>query len=322
MQFSVKAGLIFAAILLAGALFFLYRDSDTLPAEIASGNGRLEATEVDVASRDPGRISSILVREGDEVQKGEVLARMDTDALDAELRAAEARAREARAEAAASRTAEAGAQSALALAQNTADRTGRLIAKGFVSAEKMDLDANALKIARANASAARSRVLACDEAVAALDAKAGGIQVALAETSLKAPISGRVLYRLAQPGEVIPSGGKVLTLIDTLDVTISIFLPEAEAGKVSIGSPARILLDALPNEAIPGKVTFVAPRAQFTPKEVETRNEREKLMFRVRVTADPAWLKSHPGLAKPGMPGLAYVLMKPDASWPSILTTK
>ncbi len=322
MQLSVKSGLIFAALLFAGGLFFIYRDRDMLPPEIASGNGRLEATEVDVASRDPGRIASILVREGDEVGKGEILAEMDTGALDAELRAAEARARQARAEAAASRTAEAGAQSALALAQNTASRTGRLVAKGFVSAEKLDLDTNALKIARANASAARSRVRSSDEAVAALDAKVGGIQVALAESSLKAPISGRVLYRLAQPGEVIPGGGKVLTLIDTLDVTMSIFLPEAEAGKVSIGGPARILLDALPEEPVPAKVTFVAPRAQFTPKEVETRNEREKLMFRVRVTADPVWLKSHPGLAKPGMPGLAYVLMKPDASWPAILTPK
>ncbi|MDD1649585.1 MAG: HlyD family efflux transporter periplasmic adaptor subunit, partial [Methylococcaceae bacterium] len=115
-------------------------------------------------------------------------------------------------------------------------------------------------------------------------------------------------------------GGKALTLLDLSDVYMTIFLPTEQAGKINIGSDARILLDALPGVVIPATVSFVAPRAQFTPKEVETQTEREKLMFRVKVKIAPELLKKHVEKVKTGLPGVAYVRMDPNAQWPERLS--
>ena len=114
---------------------------------------------------------------------------------------------------------------------------------------------------------------------------------------LKSPIAGRVLYRLAEPGEVLAAGGKVLTVLELTDVYMTIFLPTALAGRIAVGSEARIVLDAVPQYVIPATISFVAARAQFTPKDVETRTEREKLMFRIKVRIDPELLGqvSRPG---------------------------
>ena len=322
---AIRRLLAVALLLLLGGLSFLivkYHNRSSLPPGIASGNGRLEATEVDVASKIPGRLASVAAREGDDVTAGEVLAQLDADDLKAQLRAAEAQIRQARAAAAESRSALAGAESQQRMARLTLRRTSRLVAKGFVSAEKLDRDRSGLQVAEASASAARSRVKAADEAIAAAEARVDALRVSIDDTALKAPLAGRVLYRLAQPGEVLAAGGKVLTLLDTTDVYLSIYLPAFESGKVVLGSPARIVLDALPGDPIPARVTYVAPRSQFTPKEVETRNEREKLMFRIKVQADSVWLKTHAGLAKPGMPGMAYVLTEHNAAWPADLSPR
>ena len=116
--------------------------------------------------------------------------------------------------------------------------------------------------------------------------------------------------------------GKAFTLLDLTDVYMSIYLPTEDAGKLALNSPAKIVLDALPDKPIPASVVFVAPRSQFTPKEVETRNEREKLMFRVKVKVDLEWLKQNADIAKPGMPGVAFVQTSPDAAWPDKLPTR
>ncbi len=99
----------------------------------------------------------------------------------------------------------------------------------------------------------------------------------------------------------------MLTVVDPTDVYMYVFLPEALAGKVPLGAQARITLDALPNVVVPATVTFVADKAQFTPKDVETMTEREKLMFRVKVQIDANLVKGHEAMVKPGLPGIAYV---------------
>ena len=119
---------------------------------------------------------------------------------------------------------------------------------------------------------------------------------------------------------MLPAGGKALTLLDLSDVYMTIFLPTEQAGKINIGSDARILLDALPGVVIPATVSFVAPQAQFTPKEVETQTEREKLMFRVKVKIAPELLKKHVEKVKTGLPGVAYVRMDPNVQWPERLS--
>lgn len=305
-----------ALLLLGGWQFFRHLQTPPLPPGIAYGNGRLEAIEVDVAAKVPGRLTEVLVREGDGVVRNQVLARLDVEDPAAQLRGAEAQVRQARETSREAREGVRSADSQLRLAQVTLKRTEQLVQKGFITGDKLDRDRSAQQTAEAARAAARVRVAEADAATEAAVAKVESLRTAVNETALKAPTGGRVLYRLAEPGEVLGAGGKALTLLDLSDVYLAIYLSTAEAGQVALGSEARILLDALPDMAIPAKVVFVAPRAQFTPKEVETRNEREKLMFRVKVKVAPEWLAAHADLAKPGMPGIAYVRTAPEAPWP------
>lgn len=311
-------------LLLGGALFLLYRHNQRpgLPAGIAAGNGRLEAIEVDVATKVAGRLAKVLPHEGDNVTAGQVVAELDADDLRAQLRAAEAQIRQARAALQESRAGLNSASAQQRLAEVTLNRTRQLVKQGYISGDRLDQDVSALQRAQAGVEAAHGTVAEAEAAVAAAVARVDVLRVTLNDTSIKAPISGRVLYRLAEPGEVLAGGGKVLTLHEMSDVNMSIYLPTADAGKLTVGTNARILLDALPGQVLPARVVFVAPHSQFTPKEVETRNEREKLMFRIKVKVDEQWLASHADLAKPGMPGMAYVMTAPDAVWPANLAVQ
>lgn len=314
--------LIFAllAALTAAAAFYLYQQRPTgLPPGLASGNGRLEAIEVDVATKIAGRLSALTPREGDMVEAGSVVGRIDAADLQAQLRAAEAQALQARQ---AVNETQAGVEKSASdakLAGKTLQRSQELVARGFLSGATLDKDVTGVQGARAGLSQARSRVAEADAAVAAAVAKAESLKVNVDDMALKAPISGRVLYRLAEPGEVLAAGGKALTLLDLTDMYMTIYLPTAKAGQVALNSEARILLDALPGQPIPATVSFVAPKAQFTPREVETSSEREKLMFRIKLKADPAWLAAHRDLAKAGMPGIGYVRIDASQPWPAEL---
>lgn len=313
----------------------------------ASGNGRIEATEMDVASKTGGRLDSVLVREGDDVNAGQVVARMDVRAQEAELQISDAQIEQARAnrDAAAaavsqrhSDVATASAvvsqrDSQLDLAEKEIERTQRLVDKGFISNQKLDVDRtnrqsalDATKAARSQLSGAQSSIAAAgaavkqaDAAIEAAEARSARIRVDLQDAVLTAPADGRVLYRLAEPGEVLAAGGKVLTLLDITDVYMTVFLPTSQAGRVAIGSEARIVLDVRPDISIPATVSFVSPQAQFTPKSVETQAEREKLMFRVRVKIPPELLRAYAKQVKTGLPGVAWIRLDPAAPWPATL---
>jgi HlyD family secretion protein len=111
----------------------------------------------------------------------------------------------------------------------------------------------------------------------------------------------------------------VVSLLDTSDLGMSFFLPESDAGKVVIGDEARIVPDALGGRVVPALVSYVSAVAQFTPKTVETANERQKLMFRVRARVDARWAAAHRPELKSGMPGMAYVRLRRDLPWPARL---
>jgi HlyD family secretion protein len=320
MSTKSKILLVMVLVLALGAAFAFWRlRTPELPQGLAFGNGRLEATEVDVAIKVGGRLASLIPHEGDKVAQGQTVATLDADDIAAQLRTAQAQVRQAQQ---ATRAAQAGvskAESDVRLAHITLQRSQELVQKGFISGATLDRDRNTQQGADANLSAARTQVAATEAATQAAIGHGDSLSATVNDTTLKAPITGRVLYRLAEPGEVLAAGSKLLTLLNMSDVSMTIFLPAADAGKVAIGSPARILLDALPDQVLPASVTFVAPRAQFTPKEVETRSEREKLMFRVKVKVDATWLAQHEQITKGGMPGLAYVQTDPQAPWPKNL---
>ena len=308
-----------AAAAVAVSIHFYLQPRAALPAGIVDGNGRLEATEVDVASKLAGRLRELLPREGDRVEAGAVVGRLDADDLQAQLRAAQAQVEQARQALAQSQAGVRKSRSDVSLAGKTLQRSEELVGRGFISRNKLDSDVTGMEGARAGMAQAQGKVGEAEAAVLAAQARVEALQATLADSELKAPVSGRVLYRLAEPGEVLAAGGKALTLVDLDDMFMSIYLSTGIAGRVALGAEARIVLDALPGQPIPASVTFVAPQAQFTPREVETRSEREKLMFRVKLRADPAWLAAHRDLAKGGMPGVGYVRLDPGVVWPAAL---
>jgi HlyD family secretion protein len=145
------------------------------------------------------------------------------------------------------------------------------------------------------------------------------VKADIRDSDLRAPRGGRIQYRVAQPGEVVAGGGRVLNLVDLSDVYMTFFLPETMAGRVGLGSEVRLVLDAAPQYVIPARISFVADVAQFTPKTVETESERQKLMFRVRARIDPALLRRNIQHVKTGLPGMAYVRINPGTPWPEKL---
>jgi HlyD family secretion protein len=322
-------------------------DSDVA---IASGNGRIEAVEIDVAARAAGRIEEILVREGEFVTADQVLARMDTRALDAQLRQAEAEVQRAedavataRSQLALRESEHAAAEATVGLreteleaARRRAARTVELSQRGAVSEQDADDARTAVDSARAGLSAARAQVSAAAAAITAARAQVNGaasaqraaqaavarVQAEIDDAVLVAPRDGRVQYLVAQQGEVIGAGGRVLNLVDLSDVYISFFLPTAIAGRIALGSEARIILDAAPQYVIPASISFVADVAQFTPRTVETRAEREKLMFRVRARIPPDLLRQHILQVKTGLPGVAYVRVDGGQPWPAELEVR
>ena len=317
---------------------------------LVSGNGRIEAVEIDVAAKIAGRVKEILVREGEFVTTGQVVARMDTYTLEAQRREAVAQRQQAQSSVVtaqsqlAQRESERSAALAL-LAQREADldkarkharRSSELVVKGAIAQQDADDDRAQLRSAEAAVNAvraqiaaseatiitARSQIAGAQSAVGAAQANIERIQADIRDSALKAPRDGRVQYKVAQPGEVVAAGGRVLNLVDLSDVYMTFFLPTSAAGKVALGSEIRLVLDAAPQYVIPARASFVADVAQFTPKTVETAVEREKLMFRIKAQISPELLKKHQAQVKAGLPGVAWVRLDQTRPWPSQLQVR
>lgn len=290
-----------------------------LPIGISYGNGRVEADEVDIETKYPGRVSELMNEIGDLVSPGQVVARMDTRDIQQSLSKSEAQGRQAQRaidEAQANLVQQKTQQT---LAQQEMDRTSSLVKNGWATQEVADQRQQQLDGANAGLAAAQARLSQAQHALEAAEHDAGYYRVEIADNTLVAPKFGRIQYRLVNIGEVLPAGGKIFTMLDFSYVYMDIYLPTSEAGRVKIGSDARIVLDAYPDHPIPAKVTFVASQSQFTPKTVETQTERDKLMFRIRVRIDQDRLLKHSDAIKSGLPGIAYVRWDPSLPWPNNL---
>ncbi|MFI4855839.1 MAG: HlyD family secretion protein [Phycisphaerales bacterium JB065] len=315
-------GIIVLAVALVG--WQSWKASQTsLPDGIVYGNGRIEAVQVDVATKYAGKIESILVEEGDMVERGTVVAYMDSTELDAQLAEARARlaqAEESRAEAAAAIVQQ---QSALTLAEQELNRILPLAERGSVAQRQAEEAQSAFDSAQAALEVVQARARTAERAVEAARAAVTRVEAQVAECELKSAVTGRVLYRLAEPGEMLAAGGKALTILDLSDIYMEIFLHAQYASRLPIGAEARIKLDVV-DFCIPATVSFVSPEAQFTPKQVETPSEREKLMFRVKVRIPQELVVAHMEKVKTGVRGVAYIRLDPPPGqeppeWPDFL---
>lgn len=307
-------------------------------------NGTIEATEVEVSSKLPGRLAQLMVEEGDQVQSGQVIARLDTSEFEAEV--AQARAALARAEAqlkelqAGSRPQEieearANLQQAeenLKLARDDWDRFDSLFREGAVSTQDRDRAKNRVEVAVSQVKATRERyelirvgprseVIEAarherDRAKAAL----GMAMVRLRDSTILAPLSAIVLTKRAEQGEVVNPGFPIVILIDPDDLWLRVFIPESEIGLVGIGRKAAVTVDSFPNRRFEGKVVEISSKAEFTPRTVQTKKERVNLVFGVKIRLD-----NSERLLKPGMPADTEITIggrgaqptggRPSTSW-------
>lgn len=338
-----------AVVLLLGSgwAYWQQRQARAQDEGFLSSNGRIEATEIDIATKQAGRVGEILVDEGAFVKAGQLLATMQVQTLDAQRREAQAQRQQtltavasAQAQVAMRHSDKAALQARVRQAEAELDAARRRLARsetlakdGAASAQTLDDDRARVRAAEAVLGAAQAQVVSGDAAITAaraqvtsaqsqveaVDATLERIQAELDDAQLKAPRDGRVQFRVAQPGEVLGAGGRVLNLIDLTDVSMTFFLPTEDAGRVALGTEVRIVLDAAPQYVIPARVSYIASNAQFTPKTVETSSERQKLMFRVRAKIDRELLREHVEQVKTGLPGLAWVRLDPSREWPAHL---
>ncbi len=300
----------------AGILAALYvwqaADRKELPDGLYMGNGRVEATEVKVAAKNPGRIVEIRPKDGDDVEKSKIIVRLDN--REALARLAQARAEYQRVSHSVHsakadierRTRE------LAYARSQLERTRKLSERGIVSQQQLDRDNTAMRTATAALDAAQAVKMQSEAQLESAQAQIDLYGVIVSETEIRSPISGRVLFRIAEPGEIVQAGANILLLANLDRLYMTIYADEIAAGKVNVGDEALIWTDAYPDKPFPAKITYISSEAEFTPKQVQTSEERQNLVFQIRITA----LNNDEKLLKPGMPGVGLIRANSNIPWP------
>ncbi|MDI6710404.1 MAG: efflux RND transporter periplasmic adaptor subunit [Thermoanaerobacterales bacterium] len=300
-----------------------------------TANGTIEADEVRVVAEVGGTVQEMLVEEGDTVRAGQEVARLDPRILEAQQAQAAAgleAARAARDEAAAGSRAQEiasarreaerldalrkAAAEDLILQEKTLQKYRRLYEAQAVSEQELTVQENSAARARAQAEAATAAYEAAAarlslaeagaraETLARLEAQVGGAEAGveaarlnLEKATLRAPVAGMVVGRNFAPGEVVRPGAEVVTLLDTSRLWLDVYVPENRLGEVRMGQKVGVAVDGFPGRKFAGRVTFIAPEAEFTPKNVQTKEDRVRLVFRVRVE-----LLDGKDQLRPGMP--------------------
>lgn len=306
----------------AGVAYWVNSNQDPIPAGLIRSNGRLEVERIEIAAKYPGRIIELPVHEGDLVKAGDLIARQDSTELLAQKAAVEA-ARQRASQAMARAQAETDVRKVQArIAQLELDHTTRLRQDALVSGAEVERREAQRDGERAGVMVATAAIGEATAARAEAEAQMKRLDIAIDDMSLRAPVNGRIEYRVVEPGSVIPSGGRVATLLDTSNVHMTVFLPTSIAGKLQVGDEARIVLDAAPQFTIPAIVSFVAAEAQFTPKYVETRSERDKLVYRVKLKVPAELTQQYAAYVKAGLTGYGFVRADKSVSWPAKLAVK
>jgi len=299
---------------------------------LITASGTIEAIEINVASKVAGQLERLAVDEGAAVKPGDTLAVIDHATLSIQLRQAEAGVDLARAQLVLLRNgarsediqqAEAAlrqTEASLKSAGDDARRMRELEKTGSVTVKQRE-DAEArLTVAEAQRSAAleavkKIRVFARPEELQAAEARVAQAEAAadllrktIADCTITAPAGGVVTHKAVEAGELVTQGSTVVTLSELDSVYVMIYVTEKELGRVRLGDAADVWIDAFPKRAFAGKVTYISPEAEFTPKNVQTKEDRVKLVFGIKVE-----IENKDGLLKPGLPADATIRVAPDA---------
>ena len=294
----------------------------SMPKGIAKTNGRIEATQIDVAAKYAGRLATVTVNEGDEVTAGQVIARISSPEYEAQLRGARAQVLKAKQTLAEAVALIAQRKSDLVYAKTDVERGEPLVEKGILSRQVFQQRTTKAEVAEAALNAATAQHEAAQFGITSAQAEVERIEAILVDLTLVSPRSGRVQYLIHRAGEVVDAGMRILTILDLNDVYMTIYLPSGQAGELALGDEARMVLDPFPQYVVPATISFVATDAQFTPKSVETAEEREKLIFRVKLQVDPKVLGKYHDQVKTGVRGIGFVRTDSSVAWPDNLAVK
>lgn len=291
-------------LVLAGIAFFTYKKlSDKTTDVILKGNGRIEGREVSVSTKFGGKIIEIYADEGDYVKEGDLLAVIDSRSLEADIDAQKAKSEEIQKQIIATEADIKGTKSDITFYKKELERSKALMKQNFSSQLELDTNTNRLEKAEAKLNSLEAQKKALEASYKSTKASIKAQEVNLSDMKIYSPVSGVILYKLVENGEILSNNGRLFIMYNPDDLYMTIYMPSEKAGQVKIGESASIKLDAYPNKTFPAKVTFVADNAEFTPKEVETQKERQKLVFRVKLTLDDNSNRE----AKPGMPGDGFI---------------
>jgi HlyD family secretion protein len=300
-----------AVILLAAlAAASCNRDQDDTTIHL---NGRIEAPTVDLGPKVPGRVTEVLVREGDRVKAGALLVRLDlgetsiaVEREQAGVRSAEARAQDLEegsreSEIAVVQAEVADRSASLSLAQKEAERQRRLVEGGIGTQRDYDQARTELERARAALKASQERLELVREGTrrnqtAAAQAETQRAQAVLKQSvavaregEIRAPADGVIVHRLAEPGQLIGAGQAAVTMAFANRLYVRTFIPETQLGRVRMGTPATVSVDAYPGRQFPARISEISPEAEFTPKAVETKSERVNLVYAAKADLDRGW---------------------------------
>ena len=264
-----------------------------MPEGIVKTNGRIEATQVDVAAKYSGRLATVTKDEGDEVTAGQVVATISSPETEAQLRGAQAQVLKAKKALAETIALIAQRKSDLDFTRTDYERGKPLIEHGTITQQTHGPAPEQIRGGGGRICCSERPARRGEAAIRPAEADVERLQSILVDLVLVSPRSGRVQYRLARAGEVVSAGQRVLTILDLKDVYMTVYLSADVAGQLTLGDEARIILDPLPQYVFPASISFVATDAQFTPKSVETAEERQKLMFRVKLQGDPVVLDKY-----------------------------
>ncbi|MFI5183806.1 MAG: HlyD family secretion protein [Vicinamibacteria bacterium] len=287
-------------------------------------SGHVEATDVRISTKVSGRLEAFAIQEGDRITLGQELARLDTTDPRLALRQAKADRDQAAAElrlrlagARKEDIAELEAQAAnvasdLDGAQKDLDRMQGLLDRGSGTTKARDdakvrrdmaahrLEAARESLARMKAGSRAEEIDAARARMAATEARVAQLEQQIQDGVVASPVSGVVTEKIAEQGELLQVGSGLCVITDLADAWLTVYISETDMGRIRIGQDAVVRTDEKEPQTRTGKVTFIASKAEFTPKNVQTRDERVKLVFRVKIGLD-----NRDGLFKPGMPAEA-----------------
>lgn len=285
-----------------------------LPEQVLYGNGHIEGTEVAVSAEVQGRVIASPMAEGEFVKKGDMLVRLDDAELKARLAQAEAELRALRQSAVQVRRELQLWRHHAATAQEDLSRIRRLRETGVATPQQLNAADDRFREAQAQVDALEARAAEVEARVEAASRELDLLQLQVDKTEIRAPISGTLLTQAIEVGELASPGRIVAVLVDLSDLDLKVYVPERELGKLELGDPARVQVNAFPEHYFAATVRRVDQQAQFTPRDVHLPEERARMVFGVILA-----LENPGGALKPGMPADAWILWRDEAPWPESL---